>query len=112
MGGTTHPFWMARLVTGGTYEPATGELVTARGPRTYIATDNLKHEALVGAAPAGVIAEVDRRGLAYDPASATGVTLHLLGALREHGKMGVTCIAETTEAARELHEEVTAAITG
>src|SRR5437588_5765185 len=110
MGGTTHRFWMARLVTGGTSEPATGGLVTARGPRTYIATDNLKQEPRVGAAPAGLIAEVDRRGLAYDPASATGVTLHLLGALREHGKMGVTCIAETTEAARELHEEVTAAL--
>jgi len=66
----------------------------------------------VGAAPADVVAEVDREGLAYDPASATGVTLHLLGALPEHGKMGVTCIAESTEAARELHEEVTAALTG
>jgi pheganomycin biosynthesis PGM1-like protein/ATP-grasp domain-containing protein len=112
MGGTTHPFWMARLVTGGSYDASRGELVTEHGPRTYIATDNLKHEALVGAAPADVIAEVDRRGLAYDPATATGVTLHLLGALREHGKMGVLCIAETTEAARELHEEVTAALTG
>jgi hypothetical protein len=112
MGGTTHPFWMTRLVTGGLYDQSTGELVTNRGPRTYIATDNLKHEALVGATPAGIIAEVDRRGLAYDSATGTGVTLHLLGALREHGKMGVTCIAETTEDARALYQEVTATLTG
>ena len=28
MGGTTHPFWMARLVTGGVYDPSTRQLIS------------------------------------------------------------------------------------
>src|SRR5207248_4931799 len=61
MGGTTHPFWMARLVTGGAYNPATGELVAAGRNKSYVATDNLKDDSLVGAAPAHAPAELDRR---------------------------------------------------
>jgi hypothetical protein len=52
MGGTTHPFWMARLVTGGTYDPTTGELVAGGRPKSYVASDNLKSAALVGRTPA------------------------------------------------------------
>ena len=46
------------------------------------------------------------RGLAYDHRHRTGATLHLLGALREHGKMGVTCIGDTPEHAELLYREV------
>jgi hypothetical protein len=30
------------------------------------------------------------------------VTLHLLGALRDHGKVGVVCVSETASGAEEL----------
>ncbi len=94
LGGTTHPFWMARLVTGGRYEPGTGELLVDGQPRCYVATDNLKSPGLAGWSPAGAIAAVADAGLAYDATSSTGVTLHLLGALARHGKLGATCIGE------------------
>ena len=110
MGGTTHPFWMARLVTGGLYDPSTGELVAAGQPKNYVASDNVKSEALVGRTPADIIAEVERRGLAFDPERGTGATLHLLGALRKYGKMGVTCIADSADDADALYEEVTGAL--
>ena len=92
MGGTTHPFWMARLATGGTYDQESGELrVPGGGARCYVATDNLKSRAAGRARrPAEVIARIDEAGLAFDPATGTGVTLHLLGALPGAGKMGVT----------------------
>ena len=107
MGGTTHPFWMARLATGGTYDQASGELrVPAGGSRCYVATDNLKSEELVGCRPAEVIARVDAAGLAFDPDTATGTTLHLLGALSTAGKMGVTCIGRTPEEADDLYRQV------
>jgi hypothetical protein len=41
----------------------------------------------------------------------TGVTLHLLGALREHGKMGATCIADSLEEADALSEELLTRLT-
>ena len=106
MGGTTHPFWMARLATGGHYETSTGELVVDGQPKRYVASDNIKSPALVGRAPAEIIAAVDRAGLAYDPGTRTGATLHLLGALRPYGKMGATCIANTLEEADALADEL------
>lgn len=112
MGGTTHPYWMARLATDGVYDDVTGELQTSAGVRNYVATDNLKSTALKGRAPSDVIAEVDKRGWAFDPYRDSGVTVHLLGALREHGKMGMTCIAPTPEEADALFDEVSAALTG
>jgi len=111
MGGTTHPFWMARLATGGAYDQASGELVVpAGGSRCYVATDNLKSAQLVGRRPADVIGRIDDAGLAYDPSTATGVTLHLLGALPLAGKMGVSCIAPTPEEADELYRRVLIAL--
>ncbi len=111
MGGTTHPFWMARLAAGADYDPSTGEMrVEGGGTRCYLATDNLKSSRLVGRTPAEVIATVDKSGLAFDPATGVGVTLHLLGALPVAGKMGVTCIAETTEQADEMYQDVLVAL--
>jgi hypothetical protein len=112
MGGTTHPYWMARLATAGRYDPTTGELIAGGRSRAYVASDNLKSGALLGRAPADVITEVRRRGWAFDPERGTGVTLHLLGALPAHGKMGLTCIAPTPEEADALYAEVSAALTG
>jgi hypothetical protein len=112
MGGTTHPFWMARLVTGGVYDPTSGELVAGGRAKCYVASDNVKGHALVGRAPADVIAEVDRRGLAFDTARGTGATLHLLGAIPGFGKMGITCVADSAEDADALYQELTAALVG
>jgi len=112
MGGTTHPFWMARLVTDGAYDPSTGELVAGGRAKCYVASDNVKGHALVGRAPADVIADVDRWGLAFDPARGTGATLHLLGAVPVFGKMGMTCVADSPEDAEALYREVTAALVG
>ena len=112
MGGTTHPFWMARLATGADYDPLTGEMRVegGGGTRCYLATDNLKSSRLVGRTPAEVIATVDKSALAFDAATGIGVTLHLLGALPVAGKMGVTCIAETTEQADAMYQDVLVAL--
>jgi hypothetical protein len=105
-GGTTHPFWMARLAMGATYDDVTGELVADGTPKSYMASDNVKSEALVGVSPARMIETIDRSGLAYDAETCTGTTLHLLGALERFGKMGVTCIADSREEADDLYKEV------
>jgi hypothetical protein len=111
VGGTTHPFGMASLVTEGRYDPAGGHLVAGGRAKSYLATDNLKSASLVGCHPQEVIDRVDRLGLGYDRRRRAGATLHLLGALREYGKMGVTCIGDTEEEARQRYREVVAALT-
>jgi hypothetical protein len=110
MGGTTHPFWMARLATSGHYDAGRGELVVGGRPRCYVATDNLKMPELLGRSPAEVIDAVERAGLSFDRATGTGVTLHLLGALARHGKLGATCIAEDQEQAQERFAELSAVL--
>jgi hypothetical protein len=107
MGGTTHPFWMARLATSGRYDPGRGELMVGEAPRCYVATDNLKMVGLVGCSPAAVIEAVESAGLCFDRGTGTGVTLHLLGALARYGKMGATCIAEDLKGAEERLAELT-----
>jgi hypothetical protein len=110
VGGTTHPFAMARLATGGTYDPSTDELVVRGRPKCYVATDNLKSERYVGLEPFAVIDAVEQAGLGFDASSATGVTLHLLGALGRHGKMGATCIADAPGDAESLYAALVATL--
>jgi len=110
VGGTTHPFGMASLVTDGRYDAAGGHLVAGGRTKSYMATDNLKSPALVGCHPQEIIDRVARLGLAYDHRRRTGTTMHLLGALREYGKMGVTCIGDSEEEARQRYREVVAAL--
>ena len=112
MGGTTHPFWMARLALGATYDAGSGELRAGGRAKSYMATDNLKSHHLVGRTPREVIASVDAAGLGFDPERGAGATLHLLGAVPEFGKMGVTCVADSPEEAAELYREVVALTTG
>ena len=106
MGGTTHPFLMVRHASLGTYDEDTGILTTGAGPRVYTATDNLKSEAYIGLDPVDVLAAIRDEGLAYDRKTHTGVFLHLLGALRAYGKLGMTCVAESTSEAEGLYKSV------
>jgi hypothetical protein len=106
VGGTTHPFRMASLVTEGSYDFSTGELMADGQAKFYVGTDNLKSESYVGMTPGDALRALSDAGLTYDPVSRTGATLHLLGALREYGKLGALCIANSYEGAEELYESV------
>jgi len=110
LGGTSHPFYMARFATLGSYDQAAGELIADGHPRCYVATDNLKSPAYKGLSPGRLIERLAERDLAFDPASGTGVALHLLGALAEHGKLGATCIATTPEAADDVYADFVATL--
>ena len=104
MGGTTHPFLMAELVTGGSYDQETGELLAGGRPKHYVATDNLKSDSYAGLSPEALIRAIDEAGLGFDARTKTGVLLHLLGALKKHGKVGMTCVADSPAEADALYE--------
>ena len=112
LGGTTHPYVMARLATGGEYDPLSGELLVDGAPRVYVSTDNLKSPAYAGLKPSEVVEALESSGLAFDRHSRTGVTLHLLGALKDHGKLGIVCISETSSGAEELELRTVEALAG
>ena len=110
MGGTTHPFGMVRLATGGRYDAVEGELRVDGRSKCYVATDNLRSELYVGLRPQEVIDEVRARGLAFDRRTSTGVMLHLLGALPGHGKLGATCVGDSRDECDDLHARLVAAL--
>jgi len=102
-GGTTHPFLTLQLLTDGTYDSATGLFRSKSGqPCFYVASDNLCDPAYTALTPERVIASAARRGLAFDPNTERGVVFHLMGALREYGKVGAVCIGRTREDAQDL----------
>ena len=104
LGGTTHPYLMTRLVTGGSYDSATGELTTKLGRKCYVATDNLKSEAFIGLTPETLIEGLRDAGLGFDRRNGSGVMLHLLGALKRFGKLGMTCVADDEQGSRNLYD--------
>lgn len=110
LGGTTHPYLMTKYVTGGEYDTGTGTLLVRGEPRVYLSSDNIKSEHYIGLQPAQLIAAMADAGLAYNAAAATGVTLHLLGALPRFGKCGVVCIARTHTEADDLYQRTLACI--
>ncbi|MBA2274898.1 MAG: ATP-grasp domain-containing protein [Actinobacteria bacterium] len=110
MGGTSHPFYMASRVTQGQYEAGSGELIAGGRAKFYVATDNLKSRNLIGLTASEAIGALERRALGYNRKSRTGALLHLLGALEGYGKVGVTCIGNSTEEANALYAEVVRAL--
>ena len=104
MGATTHPFLALRFLTGGQLEPRTGLFFSPDGlAKYYRATDNLHSESYRGLLPEDLIDIVTVNRLHYDHASETGVLFHLMGALSEFGKVGLTAIGNTPRQADELY---------
>ena len=102
-GGTTHPFLTLQLLTDGTYDSSTGLFRSKAGrPCFYVASDNLCDPAYTALTPDHVMASAARHGLAFDPKTERGGVFHLMGALREYGKLGAVCIGRTREDAQGL----------
>ena len=106
LGGTTHPFLMARYITGGVYDDASGCLLVDGEPRVYTSSDNIKSPRYVGLTAQQLISAVADAGLAFDPQTNTGATVHLLGALNGYGKYGLVCIARSHAEADTLYDLV------
>ena len=110
MGGTTHPFLMARMVTGGRLDEATGELMAGGRPKYYVASDNLKSPTYRCLTPERAVSVLQSKGIAFNQSSGTGATLHLLGALQRFGKLGTVCISNSPEEAADLYDQVIATL--
>jgi len=105
-GGTTHPFLMLQFLTDGKYNAQTGEYVTGSGnKRFYFASDNVSSEKYIGLTPHDLIDIAMFHSLMYDGATQEGVMFHLVGALSEHGKLGLVCIGSSPQRAKEYYDK-------
>jgi hypothetical protein len=102
--GTTHPFLALQFLTGGTLDPDSGQFVSLSGrPKYYMATDNLRAATYRGVLPEDLIDIVTDNGLHYSHRTESGVLFHLIGALSEYGKLGLTVIAGSPDEVEDLY---------
>jgi hypothetical protein len=97
-GGTTHPMLTMAVITEGHYDPVTGVFRSGNGiEKCYYATDNLRADEYRGIMVSELLDAAINARLIFDPVTERGCVFHMLGALSEYGKVGVTCIADTLE---------------
>jgi hypothetical protein len=109
--GTTHPFLALRFLTGGELNPASGLFYSlSRRAKYYKATDNLQSDAYRGLLPEDLIDILTVNQLHYDQRTESGVLFHLLGAISEFGKLGVTAIANSPAEAQNLYDRTLAVL--
>jgi hypothetical protein len=112
-GGTTHPFGITRILTGGQYDAQQARFVLRDGTRRYYgATDNLVDANWVGRRPTAVRQSLARAGLTYDPRVCAGVIPHLLDCLVIDGRMGYTAIGRSREEVTDLEDRVATTLHG
>lgn len=103
IGGTTHPFLALKFLTGGRLDPQTGVFRSPSGlPKFYRSTDNLKSATYRGLCPEDLIDITTANRLHYDQATETGVLFHMIGALSQYGKVGLTAIGNSHAEADEI----------
>ncbi len=104
MGGTTHPYLALQFLTGGRLDPATGLFLSPSGhAKYYKATDNLFSEQYQGLLPEDLVDILTVNKLHYSHGTESGVLFHLIGALSEFGKLGLTAIANSPAQVDDLY---------
>ena len=93
IGGTTHPFLALEFLTGGHLDRETGLFLSPSGrAKYYRSTDNLKSDAYRGLSPEDLLDITTINHLHYSQGSETGVLFHMIGAVSQFGKLGMTVI--------------------
>jgi len=104
MGGTTHPYLALQFLTGGHLDRGTGLFFSPTGlAKYYRATDNLRSDSYRGLLPEDLIDILTENHLHYSHATDSGVLFHLIGAVSEFGKLGLTAIGNSRDEADALY---------
>ena len=104
-GGTTHPFLTMQFLTGGRYDSETALFTSPLGREKHlVATDHLEDPSLRGLRVDDLFDIVARTGLHFDPATQTGVVLHMLSSVTEAGRIGLTAVADSARGAQEAYD--------
>jgi hypothetical protein len=103
MGGTTHPMLALRFLTGGDFDHATGLLRAPDGQAKYYrSSDNVQADCYRGLLPEDLIEIITTNRLDFNHRKGTGVLFHMIGAVSQFGKFGMTAIGNDREEAERL----------
>jgi hypothetical protein len=103
-GGTTHPFLTLQFLTGGSYDPATALFSAPSGREKHmVATDHLESPLLRGLTHEDLFDIIVRHDMHFDQARQTGIVFHMMSALTEHGRTGLTAVGDSPQQADALY---------
>jgi hypothetical protein len=104
VGGTTHPFLALQFLTGGALDPESGLFHSPSGlAKFYRSTDNLKSDRYRGLLPEDLLDITTFNRLHYNHGVEKGVLFHMMGAVSQYGKVGLTVIGNTPEEVDALY---------
>ena len=110
-GGTTHPFLTLQFLTGGAYDPEKAVFTAPNGRQKFLlATDHLESPAYRAFTPDDLFDLAVRHELHYGQVRQTGVVFHMLSALGEFGRTGMTAVGNSPEEAREIYDRAVSAM--
>jgi len=110
-GGTTHPFLTLQFLTDGTYNPETGIFTAPNGQQKFfVASDHVESPRYRTLTPDDLFDIVVRHNLHFDQTRQTGVVFHMMSALGELGRTGMTAVGNSHEDAKAMYERAVAVL--
>jgi hypothetical protein len=111
VGGTTHPFLALEFLTGGQLDPEIGDFRSPSGlTKVYRSTDNVKSDAYRGLSPEDLLDITTVNHLHYSQGTETGVLFHMIGAVSQYGKIGLTVIGNSHEQVDAVYDKTIAVL--
>jgi hypothetical protein len=103
-GGTTHPFLTLQFLTDGVYDADKGIFTAARGrQKCFVASDHQDSPLYRVFTPDDLFDIAARHGIHFDQTRQTGVVFHMMSALGELGRIGLTAVGDSADEADALY---------
>src|SRR5438034_7527371 len=110
-GGTTHPFLTLQFLTDGKYDPETAIFTAPNGQQPFfLARDHVESPRYRTLTPDDLFDIVVRHGLHFGQTRQTGVVFHMMSALGELGRMGLTAVGNSHQEAKALYKRAVAVL--
>ena len=104
-GGTTHPFLTLQFLTDGIYDPDTAIFTAPNGrQKFFVASDHVESPRYRTLTPDDLFDIVVRHNLHFGQTRQTGVVFHMMSALGELGRTGLTAVGNSHEDARATYD--------
>ena len=110
-GGTTHPFLTLQFLTDGKYDPDTAIFTAPNGQQKFfVASDHVESPAYRTLTPDDLFDIVVRHNLHFGQTRQTGVVFHMMSALGELGRTGLTAVGNSRDDAKATYNRAIAVL--